>query len=426
MRLPSRSVRWLTAGAVIGVAVVGSAWAQSAEELKQIEKQLAEGQTKTNEAKQRADQLAREVNKLQTSLVASAKAVQDAEEQASEIEATLERLEEEEELKSKDLEIKLQTLGRTLVALERVSTRPIQAMFFAGRPPIDEARGARLLAAAALSLDQRATELKSDLGEILSLRASAITKRNELARTVEKLAVENKKLSSLLLKKSKLQAATLQEVEDNKKRLDKLAKQASSLKDLVERIERARQAEAERAAAEAAEAEAQQNVAESSSDDTQLAALGPGAGDVRLTRPDVVKPFPQKGDKLVVPARGSLGIAFGERTEEYGESKGLVLQTRPGAQVVAPFDGEIVFQGPFRNYGQILIIEHAGGYHTILAGLDQVGVVVGQWLLAGEPVGSVSSSKENARLYIELRREGEPFDPAPWFGSLAQSASSGN
>ena len=69
------------------------------------------------------------------------------------------------------------------------------------------------------------------------------------------------------------------------------------------------------------------------------------------------------------------------------KSEGILFETLPGAQVVAPHDGQVVFRGPFRSYGELLIIEHRDGYHTLLAGLGRTDVVVGQWVLAGEPVG---------------------------------------
>ena len=88
-----------------------------------------------------------------------------------------------------------------------------------------------------------------------------------------------------------------------------------------------------------------------------------------------------------MPVVGKLKRRYGE-TDEYGAaSKGILIETRPGGQVVAPFDGRIEFAGPFRGYGQILIIEHGDGYHSLLAGLERIDGEVGQWLVAGEPVG---------------------------------------
>ena len=129
-----------------------------------------------------------------------------------------------------------------------------------------------------------------------------------------------------------------------------------------------------------------------------------------------LRSFPSANGSLTRPARGDIVAKFGERTEAFGEGKGLVFSTRPGAQIVSPFDGQIVFEGPFRSYGQILIIEHRGGYHTVLAGLTDVAVAVGQWLKAGEPVGAMAEAPSaRPQLYVELRRSGTPFDPAPWF-----------
>jgi septal ring factor EnvC (AmiA/AmiB activator) len=101
----------------------------------------------------------------------------------------------------------------------------------------------------------------------------------------------------------------------------------------------------------------------------------------------------------------------------------VVFQTRPGAQVVAHFDGRVVFAGRFRSYGLILIIDHGGGYHTLLAGLARVDIVVNQWLLGGEPIGAMSSTQSRStRLYLEIRRRGQPINPLPWLAAQPSKA----
>ena len=82
------------------------------------------------------------------------------------------------------------------------------------------------------------------------------------------------------------------------------------------------------------------------------------------------------------------------------------------------FRSQVVYAVPFRRYGQILIIEHGGRYHTLLAGLDRIHAVVGQWLLAGEPVGVLGSPQSgHPELYFELRRAGQPNNPLPWLAT---------
>ncbi len=418
------------------------AWSQSSEDLKQIQEQINQGKIEATELRQKADALARDVARLQKSLVRSAAEVQDAESEATELERELAELSERENTSAADLERKRAQLSETLMALERLSLRPAQAAFFSDRTPVDEARAATLMAAATQALDQRARQLQSDLAEVQELREMAAARQEELAASVDRLAQENQQLAALLKEKAELQEQTLAQSEERKKRQAQLAVQAKSLKELLDRLETARAeeeerqqaaaAEAARKAAEAAKREAERLAAEQeralqaeqtasqapAENGEQVAAVErPPAPAIRLQPPPADLPaFPKQIGGLVRPARGEIAAKFGQRTDAFGEGKGLVIATRAEAQVVTPFDGQIVFEGPFRSYGQILIIEHRGGYHTVLAGLARVDVVVGQWLKAGEPVGAmIDTAQGRPQLYVELRRSGQPFDPAPWF-----------
>jgi septal ring factor EnvC (AmiA/AmiB activator) len=140
-----------------------------------------------------------------------------------------------------------------------------------------------------------------------------------------------------------------------------------------------------------------------------------------LVRPDNVRAFPQ-GDAiplLIMPVRGQLVLAYGQRALGADSvSKGISIQTRTQAQVVAPYDGQVVYAGKFRGYGQILIIEHDGRYHTLLAGLERIDAVAGQWILAGEPIGVMGSPQERSpELYLEFRHAGQPVNPLPWLAT---------
>ncbi|MGA0395445.1 MAG: murein hydrolase activator EnvC family protein, partial [Rhodospirillales bacterium] len=70
---------------------------------------------------------------------------------------------------------------------------------------------------------------------------------------------------------------------------------------------------------------------------------------------------------------------------------------------------------PFKGYGQILIIQHGDAYHTLLAGMRRVDATLGQRLLSGEPIGVMGIQDAGSRLYIEVRRKGQPINPLPWF-----------
>lgn len=128
-----------------------------------------------------------------------------------------------------------------------------------------------------------------------------------------------------------------------------------------------------------------------------------------------------------MPVNGVKLRNFGAPDGNGGTERGLTVATRAGAQVTAPADGWVVYAGPFRSYGQLLILNAGGGYHILLAGMDRISVDLGQFVLAGEPVAVMGSGSHIAAilasgssqpvLYIEFRKNGTPVDPDPWWAA---------
>ena len=97
---------------------------------------------------------------------------------------------------------------------------------------------------------------------------------------------------------------------------------------------------------------------------------------------------------MPLPVNGARIKEFGAPDSLGGTEKGLSIATRAGAQVTAPCDGWVVYAGPFRNYGQVLILNAGGGYHVVLAGMDRISVNVGQFVLTGEPVAVMGGGSQ--------------------------------
>ena len=146
---------------------------------------------------------------------------------------------------------------------------------------------------------------------------------------------------------------------------------------------------------------------------------------------------PQRFEKargtLPLPAPGHVLRAYGARDADGTVRPGIVLGVEGVRQVTAPWTASLRYTGPFLEYGQIAVLEPAEGWLMILAGLNDVQRQAGEVILAGEPVGTLTQSRggvagfgvepatesgPNQRqvLYVELRHEGVPVDPAPWFG----------
>lgn len=138
---------------------------------------------------------------------------------------------------------------------------------------------------------------------------------------------------------------------------------------------------------------------------TDLAAALP-ADPAPAPAPSASAPPPSS---FQLPVQGRTLIGFGARRESGLASTGLTLAPAPGAQVVAPARGRVAFAGAYRGFGRIVIIEHAGGWTSLVTGLAAVEVAVGDTVIGGSPLGRASGGKEPVT--IELRQAGKPANP---------------
>ncbi|MDF2388724.1 peptidoglycan DD-metalloendopeptidase family protein, partial [Nostoc ellipsosporum NOK] len=231
---------------------------------------------------------------------------------------------------------------------------------------------------------------------------------------------EKKRLGMLLEAKQKLEADTQAEMVAEQQRSEQLAARASSLKDLIDSLQA--QADKTRKAADAAKA-ANAGQADGTQPGADQTASLPVPEGNRLT---AAAPFSALQGQIALPVTGRIKRRFGADDGNGALMQGDMVATQSGAIVTAPADGNVLYAGPFRSYGQLLILNAGDGYHVVLAGMSRISVATGQSVLAGEPIGamgearvaSTSVSKNgNAtpELYVEFRKDGKPVDPAPWW-----------
>lgn len=331
-----------------------------------------------------------EIRALREKLVRGAAATQTREAALTLQEAELRALEAKEKAAAADYRARQAQLAEILAALQRLSLRPPLTLASRSEDANDAVRSALLLRALVPELERRAQRLKQEIASYQRLKEAVRARRGSVADADSALARERRALLALLEQKQALLRETEQEQQANKARLAALTAEAASLRDLIAKLQEDKAAQKKEPMPRAA------------------ALTAPDKGKIRS--------FTAARGKLVLPATGEVAVRFGS-DEKYGEfNKGLMIAARKGAQAVAPFDGQVVFAGPFRGYGQILIIEHRDGYHSLIVGLARIDVSARQWLLAGEPVGIVGEhDPQGAQLYVEIRHNGRPIDPAHWF-----------
>ena len=348
------------------------------QQLQQLERALEEGRLRQQELARQAQRLANELGSVRAQLVAAATAVQQQEQRVTELRGHLEALRAEEAAKSQLLEREQEDLASVLASLARLSRQPPVTMVTGPNAALDLARSSILLAAIVPSLQARGRAAVAELQSVRTLRERIDAEESELGRALQQHEIERTRLAALLEQRTRDVARTQTEQQDQRTRTGRLAAEAADLRELLGHLE----------------------------------AVPPGPGE---GPPEGTRPFAEARGRLPLPARGKVIRTWGEMDPLGLPSRGLTLEIVAAAQIVAPYDGRIVFADTFRSYGQLLIIDHGGGYHTLVAGLSRIDGQVGQWLLAGEPVGQASLGENGkSTLYVELRRNGEPINPLPW------------
>ncbi|RAZ87297.1 hypothetical protein DPM33_26345 [Mesorhizobium hawassense] len=356
---------------------------------------------------------------ITAALIQSAMTEQKLGQDIEDIGAKLEGLKAEETKLRASLMARRDVLAEVLGALQRMGLNPPPAILVKPEDALSSVRSAILLGAVVPELRQQTDRLMADLKEQTRVTASIEAERARLTAAVTDQTAEKKRLTMLLEAKKKLQADTQTAIAAEQQHSQELAAKASSLKDLIASLEadKARKAQDK---VKASERKTTDN--DTTASTTELAAL-PVPEANRLTGS---APFSALQGQVALPVIGKIKRRFGTDDGNGAAMQGDMVATQSGAIVTAPVDGNVLYAGPFRSYGQLLILNAGDGYHVVLAGMSRISVATGQSVLAGEPIGAMgearvastsASRNENSasELYVEFRKDGKPVDPAPWW-----------
>jgi murein hydrolase activator len=344
--------------------------------------------------------------KLTEALLSTAGRLRLAENNIAATETRVKKLQESERTVRTSLEGRRAVITEVLAALERIGRRPPPAIVTAPEDALVTVRTAMLLGAVLPEMRADADALAADLLELARVRSDIAREREALGRDVAAFSADQQRMTLLVEERQKKQAEAEKALDAQRQRVAMLARQADNLKDLIAKLER----EAGRPA---------EKPAPPSDGKPNFAALkDPG----RLA-PAVA--FASAKGALPLPVNGVRIRDFGSADGLGGTEKGLWIASRAAAQVTAPCDGWVVYAGPFRSYGQLLILNAGGGYHILLAGMERISVDPGQFVLTGEPVAVMGGGPQSAAaiatgssqpvLYVEFRKDGTPVDPNPWW-----------
>ncbi len=398
--------------------------APSADDIKQRAQELNTAREAQKKAAELQDKLRADIaaigqdrSKLNQQLIDIAARVRGVETKIDDTEKRLATLDARDTQIRGSLQSRRSEIVEVLAALQRAGRRAPPALLVRPEDALKSLRTAMLLGAVVPEMRVRALRLAGDLSELVNLRKTIGGERDQLGTDRDGLKDDQTRLASLVEERQRKQSAIEQNMESERARAIGLSRQVDSLQGLIAKMEQ----DLASAAKAAQTASLQGNPAALTNGTPNLGGLNNPA---RLS-PAVA--FASAKGLFVLPVNGPKIRAFGGSDGAGGVLKGISLAAKPAAQVTTPCDGWVVYAGPFRSYGQLLILNAGGGYHVLIAGMERISVSIGQFVLTGEPVATMGSTSQVASvfaanpsqpvLYIEFRKDGTPIDPGPWWAA---------
>ncbi len=386
--------------------------------LTEIRQNLEESEEYQSELAAEIETLRDDRTALNDRLLTTARRIGDAESKIALLEGRIDELVERQGAVRESLRGRSDVLAELLGALQRMGRQPPPAVLVNPEDALRTVRSAILLGGVLPELRAETEVLATDLEELMEIEEDIAADREALVAETEQLERERLRVSALMEAKQRSMEEAESELADLRRRAAELAEEAEDMRELIASLDR----EISMAAEDSLERARQRSPEEA------LAALrDPG-------RMEPAMAFDAARGRLPKPASGVTVRDFGEPDRFDSPARGLSIATRPGAQVTSPGDGWVVYAGPFRSYGELLIINVGDGYHILLAGMAGIAVELGQFVLTGEPVGTMGATvvasaedvtvgEQQPVLYVEFRKDGQSIDPTPWWADDQTGAS---
>ncbi len=381
-------------------AIAQEEW-QVEETIIHTQKKLKASRKKQKQLQEQKRRLEQELRPLQQEMVALADEIRRTEIRLSGLEEKLEILEHERRQKQDLLQKRRGELSESLGAMLRLSRTPPEAVIAMPDDLQAILSTAKALGILTDALQSEASSLSQQLRELKTLEQKITVSHDELTSEKVKLEDRQRVMDKKYEKRKKLQEKMFADNLSVSREIAKLSRRSASMKDLIKNIENRRNAKGINGVSGRMEPDA-------------IPHIKPMHSKKLQNNEKYTVSFAASKGKIRLPVAGKISSFFNVTGEENRQHPGITITTRPAAQVVAPFAGEVVFAGDFLDYGLMVIISHSSSYHTLLAGMKRIDCAPGQNLLAGEPLGVMASDGEG-ELYVELRKRSKPIDPVTWF-----------
>ncbi|HRE19902.1 MAG TPA: peptidoglycan DD-metalloendopeptidase family protein [Rhabdaerophilum sp.] len=410
------------------------------EKLRGIETQIEKSGFEQRRLTYEIENLSTEAQKLRLALIDVAKKVREAEERLAVQEEKLASLGKREEALRQSLRSRERVLAEVLAAMQRIGRKPPPALLVAPEDVLSAMRAAILLGTVLPDMRDEAMILVADLNTLTDLRRETAVVTEQMRAERSGLDGEWTRMAALVAERQNQISLSREQLDREKARVASLSQEAKSLRDLISRSEN-------EIVGNARAVEIAKRAPVPAKGGTNVASLNGDAGrNVARLQPRIA--FAERRGHVPLPVSGQITRLFGQPDGVGGTERGITISSNRSAVVTAPGDAWVHFAGPYRGYGHLVILNAGNGYHVVLAGMERLSVEIGQFVLAGEPLGFMAGKGEGASapgqtgvnvangnanplggarpaLYVEFRKDGSPFDPSSWWSQQSAEKARG-
>ena len=332
-------------------------------ELAKIQNQIKQTELQNKKIEQQLKTSNKDVEQTKKQLVKTADRVSSLEEQRGALLKRIAELDNQRNIINAELAKSYDGIANATASVLFIASNPN----FDSQTMHDYVLTSVLLSTASDKFDEQITEATQKLKELDRIHDERTTEKEKLDRSAKKYTNEKNELDKLLKTRSAQN--------------EKLKSQQIALQDKLKKL---------------------------SARAKNISELSAGVGSSEMSSD---AKFSKR--KLNVPVRGRLVVRYGEKTALGLKSDGWRIHTRGDALVMAPADGVIKFADSFRGFGKVVIMSHKNGYNTVMTNMGSIDAIVGQEVLAGEPIGRMNENRPE--MYLEVRRGNKSIDPARLF-----------
>lgn len=399
-------IRALIAFACALVPLTSAAAQEQTRELQEVEQRLKDQAEEERRLREEAKEREKEVASLRHNLIETANALQEAERKITTLETSIAELEVEKGEAETALASESGNLSDVLAALQSLEMSRPPALLVSPDDANEAARAAMLLSDAAPALEERAASLRAAIEKLSTLSAALDRDKSALLGANQELSARRNVLTELMAQKERERDVATGLAAAAQKETARLAARATSLRDLLQRLERLAHSVTPRLKPPPPKPE------------TPIAANPTSPPTIKREAPApyiTARRFADAKGALRPPVAGRLIGEYGKVRPEGGRFEGMRFVARNQAIVTAPFEGRIVFAMGWEPVGNMIVLDVGGGYHIVFKGVGAIMVAESQRIAAGEPIAQMSDG--GASLDLEIRKNGEPVNPALWLSS---------